>query len=630
MTTLTSAGAVNLTTSTNWSPAQIPQAGDDLVIGAHTLTLDADLTLNTITFSSTSSRMAISGTTRSVQATNGFEITAAPSAVLISTTLTAGISVTLTGKWFGNGLTHNFGNGMAASTGGNLTLRTVGADPSTVLIGNLSSANASSRVLISSWSGGTFTTIGRIDGSNWNGSFTFVTMSGGTWNHTNTGTSYVGSSGQIVLASCSGTASFNWTGNLIAAVNGTGAFINITGSGNHSISEMIKRTVAGPNVTINGGTLAPVIAYASTGTLTITGQVCSLKTARTIAIDARASSPGRINWRSQSVSIASTDAVIILNTLVSIIDMTALVISNAGVFTYVECGSASAVVDAQTVITNTTTSAQASVTSASTALDGKVINLASNAPTLPTVSQVAGGVSYGYAASLLTGTGIINDPATIAAAVGTALESISVQALRRFVTIDTGETEASNGSVVKLAQGGAIDLSPVLTRLPDALEDGRIAASIIGNGTLANQELIIDKIDAITGEQLAAITVESGTIGNFPEVLTIGDSYDTDTGWIKISITNESGDPIDSLGSLLFEDATVSFTAFRPNDSATISGSCEFVDSGSETYVKLTFTSVETNKGLPEYTYEGRLKFVWTGGKQKTYKTTPFKFIANP
>lgn len=152
-----------------------------------------------------------------------------------------------------------------------------------------------------------------------------------------------------------------------------------------------------------------------------------------------------------------------------------------------------------------------------------------------------------------------------------------------------------------------------------------------GDATLANQELILDRIDSITGEQLAAITVESGTIGNFPSTLTIGDSYDTDTGWIKIAITDENGDPITALGSLLFEDATVSFKAFRPNDSARISGVCEFVDGGTETYVKLTFTSAETTKGLPEYTYEGRLKFTWTTGtRQKTYKTTPFKFIANP
>jgi len=152
-------------------------------------------------------------------------------------------------------------------------------------------------------------------------------------------------------------------------------------------------------------------------------------------------------------------------------------------------------------------------------------------------------------------------------------------------------------------------------------------------------DTILTAIEGITGEQLAAITVESGTIGNFPSTLTVGDSYDTDTGWIKILITDDAGEPITGLGDLLFSNADVSFTAFRPNDSARITGNCEFVDDVTETYVKLTLTSEETNKGLPEYTYEGRLKFVWDStstssdlvdSRQKTYKTTPFKFIANP
>ena len=89
MTTLTSTGNVNLTSSTNWSPAQTPVAGDDLIInGAHNLTLDADMTLGSITFQNVSARLVISGTTRSVGATNGWNFTITPSETLISTTLT--------------------------------------------------------------------------------------------------------------------------------------------------------------------------------------------------------------------------------------------------------------------------------------------------------------------------------------------------------------------------------------------------------------------------------------------------------------------------------------------------------------------------------------------------------------
>lgn len=132
-------------------------------------------------------------------------------------------------------------------------------------------------------------------------------------------------------------------------------------------------------------------------------------------------------------------------------------------------------------------------------------------------------------------------------------------------------------------------------------------------------------------------TVESEILSGFPITLVIGDSYTSNTGQIKITITDGDKLPITSLGSLDFADATITFTAFRPNDSATISGTCEFVDGITETYVLLTLPATETIKGKAEYTYEGRLKFFWEGpssgdsdDEQKTYKTTPFKFIANP
>ena len=134
------------------------------------------------------------------------------------------------------------------------------------------------------------------------------------------------------------------------------------------------------------------------------------------------------------------------------------------------------------------------------------------------------------------------------------------------------------------------------------------------------------------------ITVESYLISNFPEIIIIGDSYTSDTGQIKLVITDQYGDPITALGTLDFADATITFIAYRPNDSATIEGTCEFVDDTTETYVLVSLPISETLKGKAEYTYEGRLRFAWTGpsilddsdDEQKTFKTTPFKFISNP
>lgn len=166
----------------------------------------------------------------------------------------------------------------------------------------------------------------------------------------------------------------------------------------------------------------------------------------------------------------------------------------------------------------------------------------------------------------------------------------------------------------------------------------------LDSGTAAQLDSIEQSIDDLAAVQLAAVEVDAGTISGFPETLTIGDSYSEDTGQIRINITDStSGDPIDSLGTLEFADADVAFTAFRPNDSARIVGTCEYVrepSSGTLTasYVLVTLLTSETAKGKAEYTYEGRLKFVWQGPsssnetdeEQKTYKTTPFKFIANP
>lgn len=203
-------------------------------------------------------------------------------------------------------------------------------------------------------------------------------------------------------------------------------------------------------------------------------------------------------------------------------------------------------------------------------------------------------ISVTLTSTAITGGYVLSQTLAVgkAAELDTAARTALLQAM---VIEDTGETAASAGSVAKLAQAN------------------------------------------ISATQLAAITVESGVIANFPETLTIGDSYTSNTGQIKIAITDADGDPITGIGSLDFVDATISFTAFRPNDSASISGICQFVDDITETYVLLTLPSTQTALGKAEYTYEGRLVFFWEGAssgdyddEQKTYKTTPFKFIANP
>jgi hypothetical protein len=152
--------------------------------------------------------------------------------------------------------------------------------------------------------------------------------------------------------------------------------------------------------------------------------------------------------------------------------------------------------------------------------------------------------------------------------------------------------------------------------------------------TVCQEVDIVASID-FTSAQLAALTVETGVISNFPDELIIGDSYSVDTGRIRIEITDTDGEPLSALGSLEFSEADISFIAFRPDDTTVIEGTCEFVDDGDNTYVLLSLSASATAAGKAEYTYEGRLQFYWSQSsgdeddERKTFKTTPFKFIEN-
>jgi hypothetical protein len=127
----------------------------------------------------------------------------------------------------------------------------------------------------------------------------------------------------------------------------------------------------------------------------------------------------------------------------------------------------------------------------------------------------------------------------------------------------------------------------------------------------------------------AAAVLDVGTISGFPSELIVGDSYDSDSGEIEVTILDAEGDPITSMGSLDFDDADIEFTAYRTGDPSSmhLSGTCTYTAS----VVSITLPSSVTALGKPEFTYEGRLKFIWTAADaQKTFKTTQFKFVENP
>lgn len=517
MPTLTSTGAVNLTSSTNWSPAQIPQAGDDLILnGAHNLTLDADMVLNSITFAHGSARLVMPGsTTRVVQATNGFIVTASIT-IAVSTTLVAGMDLTLRGAW--SATTNNSISAIAASTGGNLTLEPAGGGTSGVLFADTTSGGG--RGICSTWSGGTLTTRGLLNFvTATSGLGTLVTMTGGTWNHTHTGSlTWSGNSGVAIAGLNGGTGNVNWNGQLNVASNNTTGLFQLTSSGTHSITGPVKRTSSNAGSNVNGSTTSPLVAFGGAGsTLNVTGLLCSTKIARAPALITNGTAGSRVNWRSQSLSIPSTDAVIIVHGAAAVIDLTSLIVDNAGVFTYVELGSATAVVDGTTSITNTTTSAQASVTSASGALDGKIVTLASSPPTLPTVAQVAAGTSYGYSGTPLTGTGLIVDPATLATAMITSFSSLPEVMVRTTIATLASQTSFT------LTAGSADDdvyngLTAVITDQSTSVQKAVATISDYVGSTKTVTLSVAPGFTIATGDSISVIAGSSsgGGGGSFP------------------------------------------------------------------------------------------------------------------
>jgi hypothetical protein len=182
--------------------------------------------------------------------------------------------------------------------------------------------------------------------------------------------------------------------------------------------------------------------------------------------------------------------------------------------------------------------------------------------------------------------------------------------------IDTGGTSTFTGTTDSLeaiadaSGGGAGDASQTTLLAVKAKTD------------------LIGTAQGITSLEAAAV-LDAGTISGFPTELIVGDSYDSDSGEIDVTIVGAEGDPITSMGSLNFSAATIEFTAYRTGDPSSmhLSGTCTYANS----IVSITLPSSVTALGKPEFTYEGRLKFIWTAADaQKTFKTTQFKFVENP
>lgn len=510
MPTITSAASGDANVGATWVGGVAPGPGDDVVIAAHTINFTADATYLSLLFSVASSHITFSVATCTITATNGFSWSATITGAVVSTVLTIGKSLTLIGSWVTAG-TFSL-NTVASSTGGNLTLQTVGADPAAILIAN--SATGNTRILVNSWTAGTLTTIGRIDLQNWGASQTIVSMFGGTWNHQSVGMNYCGIGGGSLFAG-TGTSVINWTGSVEASTtpSNIGIFNQISNTITNTIGTSGDTFVLKNRATGNNQFTA--LLNVGTATVTIQGGWSSRLGGMTLW-----QTSGTINYNNQTVVL---DPLNYFTTSGNggTLNVSGLKLTTSKGALLFSWGAHSIVSNVDTLFTCASPAAFFSVYY-NTALESRFVILESDPPVLPAQQDVAAGESYGYAASPLVGTGVINDPAAIAAAMTASLDNISVNALKRFVTVDTGETELTAGSVVSFGGGDPAGVTELLTRIPDAVpgtEGGLpiLSESLEVNAVLnaATQESIADtvlsrnvsNVEATAGEHTLATAI---------------------------------------------------------------------------------------------------------------------------
>lgn len=426
MTVLTSTGNVNLTSATNWSPSQIPVNGDDLIIGAHTLTLDADLTLDSVTFNSSASRLAISGTTRSVQATNGWTVSASISAVLCSTVLTTGTTVTLTGAWnIGTTASLNIA-GIFSSTGGNATLRTVGSNQSSVLF--VTATGNVTRRITNSWTGGNLTTIGRFNfGSGWTSNEPIIiNFSSGTYTHQSSGVNDLGGATSQNLFQFSGNSTLNWTGSVVSQSITTvgGIFSLATSSVLHAIGAA-GDTYELSNATGSGTTPTGIISI-SAGAVVLTGVFSS--TNNGIALR---QTGGTVTYVNQTLTLPPNRYFVVDGTG-GTLNVSGLRLTSSKGFLIRSIGAHAITSNADTQFICSSTAAMFAVYFNPT-LESRFVVLPADPPTLPPQNKVEVGQVYGYAATPLTGTGLIVDSGVLSTSLGLALTANNI-ATRTDVT----------------------------------------------------------------------------------------------------------------------------------------------------------------------------------------------------
>jgi hypothetical protein len=223
----------------------------------------------------------------------------------------------------------------------------------------------------------------------------------------------------------------------------------------------------------------------------------------------------------------------------------------------------------------------------------------------------------------------LRDPDTIATLVATADTVVASGTIASRFVCTFGEVAVIAAGVYLLefvVNGVSSILYVTLTGVDGEVALARLErAAALDSATqqqLNDIQAMTDLIGSAAGATtvLAAAVLTPGTITEFPDTLTIGDSYTTANGRsIQIPIVDTDGNQISSTGSLDFADATATFVIKRAKETDStriITGTAAFTDpvgtgTSGAPYAVVQLTSSETAKGLIGYKYSGVLTFTW-------------------
>jgi hypothetical protein len=279
-------------------------------------------------------------------------------------------------------------------------------------------------------------------------------------------------------------------------------------------------------------------------------------------------------------------------------------------------------------IDSTVIDASATTTAFATDLDSAVDNFYNDSMLVFTDGALAGQVRAIYDYVGATKTIVLEEALTSAPVNGVAFAIVSLHihpvsqiqsGLATSAALAAAKTILDKVDTGLVVDGAAYQFTANMLELAPSGGGGAGDAS---QATLLEVKAKTDLIGTTSGisSLLAASVLTPGTITEFPDTLTIGDSYTTANGRsIQIPIVDTSGNQISSTGSLNFADATATFVIKRAKETDStriITGTAAFTDpvgtgTSGAPYAVVQLTSSETAKGLIGYKYSGVLTFTW-------------------